>query len=74
MTGQDTRIKRDTESERIGNPGSADVAAGVPSEKRATADSNPAVPARARLNNRIIIEFAVMAVAIAAIAYLYFHH
>lgn len=74
MTGQDTRIKRDTESERIGNPGSADLAARVPSEKPVTAVSNPTVPARARLNNRVIIEFAVMAVAIAAITYLYFHH
>ena len=74
MTGQDTRIKRDTESERAGKPGNADVIAAVPCEKPTTAVSNTAGPARAGLNNRVIIEFAMMAVAIAAIAYLYFHH
>jgi hypothetical protein len=74
MNGQNTRIKRDTDSVRAAKPGSADVDAAVPSEKPATEVSYTVVPARARLNSRVIIEFAAMAVAIAAIAYLYFHH
>ncbi|MGH9702819.1 MAG: hypothetical protein ACRD4K_05550 [Candidatus Acidiferrales bacterium] len=74
MTGPDSRIERNIDSERVGQPGSSDVVAPVPPEKPATGVSDTAVPVRARLNNRVIIEFAAMAVAIAAIAYLYFHH
>jgi hypothetical protein len=74
MIGQNSRIKRDTDSGRAAKSGSAEVVAEVPIEKPAPGDSNPVAPAPARLSSRIIIEFAAMAVAIAAIAYLYFHH
>jgi len=43
-------------------------------EKQISAVSENVAPGSARLNRRVIIEFAAMAVAIAAIAYLYFHH
>jgi hypothetical protein len=74
MTGQNTRIERDTDSGRTSEPGAAEESAEVSSEKSAGGVSNTVAPPRARLNNRVIIEFAAMAVAIAAIAYLYFHH
>jgi hypothetical protein len=74
MNGQNTRIKRYTDSGRAAKPGTAEVAAEVPTEKTAAGVSNTVAPAPARLNRRVIIEFAAMAVAIAAIAYLYFHH
>ncbi len=74
MAGHNDGFEQDTDSGRAAKPGSAEVSAESPIEKPATGVSKNVGPAPARLNGRVIVEFAAMAVAIAAIAYLYFHH
>ncbi len=74
MAGDNSRSEREIDSGGSAKNGAAEPAGEILVEKPTPMVSEIVAPASARLNARVIIEFAAMAVAIAAIAYLYFHH